>query len=112
MLTISFPAQAFGTNCYVLADGPGEECLVVDPGIGIEETLREVLAAYRDAGGAEAVTVTDRHEAHALLARTLAPGDVVLLKSSRDSGLRFLGDDLVADAPAGATAPGTTDGDV
>ena len=47
MLTLSFPAQAFGTNCYVLADGPGEECLIVDPGIGIEETLREVLTEHR-----------------------------------------------------------------
>lgn len=47
MLTITFPAQAFATNCYVLASGLGEECLVVDPGIGIEETLREVLQTHR-----------------------------------------------------------------
>jgi glyoxylase-like metal-dependent hydrolase (beta-lactamase superfamily II) len=46
-LTIGFPAAVFGTNCYVLAPGAGEECLVVDPGIGIEETLREVLAEHR-----------------------------------------------------------------
>ncbi|MGN6752424.1 MAG: MBL fold metallo-hydrolase [Intrasporangium sp.] len=47
MLTVAFPAQAFDTNCYVLAPGPGEECVVVDPGIGVEETLREVLASHR-----------------------------------------------------------------
>ncbi len=47
MLTISFPAAAFATNCYVIADGPGEECVVVDPGIGTEETLREVLREHR-----------------------------------------------------------------
>ena len=47
MLTIGFPAAAFGTNCYVLAAGPGEECLVVDPGIGVEATLRDVLAEHR-----------------------------------------------------------------
>ncbi|MCE1177594.1 MAG: MBL fold metallo-hydrolase [Micrococcales bacterium] len=47
MLTIAFPAAAFATNCYVIAAGPGEECLVVDPGIGIEETLRSVLAEHR-----------------------------------------------------------------
>ena len=47
MLTIAFPAAAFGTNCYVLAAGEGEECLVVDPGIGVEETLREVLTQHR-----------------------------------------------------------------
>ncbi len=47
MLTIGFPAAAFDTNCYVLAPQAGEECLVVDPGIGVEEPLREVLAQYR-----------------------------------------------------------------
>ncbi|WP_370893272.1 MBL fold metallo-hydrolase [Janibacter sp. GXQ6167] len=47
MLTIAFPAAAFATNCYVLADGPGEECVIVDPGIGIEPTLREVLTEHR-----------------------------------------------------------------
>ncbi|HMM94763.1 MBL fold metallo-hydrolase [Phycicoccus sp.] len=47
MLAVAFPAAAFGTNCYVLAPGPGEECLVVDPGIGVEDTLRDVLAEHR-----------------------------------------------------------------
>lgn len=47
MLTIAFPAQAFDTNCYVIAPQAGEECVIVDPGIGVEETLREVLATYR-----------------------------------------------------------------
>ncbi len=47
MLTIAFPAQAFDTNCYVLAPAAGEECVIVDPGIGVEDTLREVLAEHR-----------------------------------------------------------------
>ncbi|MEO7061811.1 MAG: MBL fold metallo-hydrolase [Lapillicoccus sp.] len=47
MLTIAFPAAVFDTNCYVLAPGPGEECLVVDPGIGVEAQLAEVLAQHR-----------------------------------------------------------------
>ena len=47
MLTIAFPAQAFDTNCYVLAAQAGEECLIVDPGIGVVETLREVLTEHR-----------------------------------------------------------------
>ena len=47
MLTIGFPAAAFGTNCFVLAPGPGEECLVVDPGIGVEDRVAEVLAEHR-----------------------------------------------------------------
>lgn len=47
MLTIAFPALAFDTNCYVLASAAGEECVIVDPGIGVEETLREVLTTHR-----------------------------------------------------------------
>ncbi|AEV87407.1 hypothetical protein ACWT_6394 [Actinoplanes sp. SE50] len=47
MLVASFPAQAFGTNCYVVAAGPGEQCLIVDPGIGVLDRLDEVLAQHR-----------------------------------------------------------------
>jgi hydroxyacylglutathione hydrolase len=47
VLTIGFPAAAFGTNCFVLATGPGQECLVVDPGIGVEDRVAEVLAEHR-----------------------------------------------------------------
>jgi len=47
VLTIAFPAQAFDTNCYVLAAQAGEECLIVDPGIGVVETLRDVLTEHR-----------------------------------------------------------------
>ncbi len=47
MLAVAFPAAAFDTNCYVLAPGPGEECLVVDPGIGVEDTVRAVLEEHR-----------------------------------------------------------------
>ncbi|WP_406830778.1 MBL fold metallo-hydrolase [Pedococcus sp. KACC 23699] len=47
MLTVAFPAAAFDTNCYVLTPSSGEECVIVDPGIGIEETLRAVLTEHR-----------------------------------------------------------------
>ena len=47
MLVVSFPAQAFDTNCYVLAPAEGEECLVVDPGIGVEQALDDVLREHR-----------------------------------------------------------------
>jgi glyoxylase-like metal-dependent hydrolase (beta-lactamase superfamily II) len=47
VLVTSFAAQMFGTNCYVLAAGPGEQCLVVDPGILVMDQLEEVLAEYR-----------------------------------------------------------------
>ena len=32
MLIAGFPAGPWGTNCYVVATGPREECVVVDPG--------------------------------------------------------------------------------
>jgi len=47
VLVESFPAEAFGTNCYVVATGPGEQCLVIDPGIGVLDQLAEVLDRYR-----------------------------------------------------------------
>ena len=33
MLIDVAPAEVFGTNCWIVADGPGSECLIVDPGI-------------------------------------------------------------------------------
>ncbi|GAB3589042.1 MBL fold metallo-hydrolase [Angustibacter peucedani] len=47
MLITGFPSAVFGTNCFVLATGPGEDCLVVDPGIEVVEPLAEVLREQR-----------------------------------------------------------------
>lgn len=74
MLTLSFPAQAFGTNCYVIADGPGEECLIVDPGIGIEETLREVLTTHRLKPAA--VLLTHGHVDHVFSVTPVCGGEL------------------------------------
>jgi len=45
VLIASFPAGPWGTNCYVVATGPGEECVIVDPGMdatkGVDEVVRE-----------------------------------------------------------------------
>src|SRR5262245_21039265 len=40
-------AEAFGTNCYVIAPAAGEECVVVDPGVGVNPRLDELLADNR-----------------------------------------------------------------
>ena len=48
----------------------------------------------RAAHPTETTVVADADAAFDLLTRQVAPGDVVLLKSSRDSGLRWLGDRL------------------
>jgi glyoxylase-like metal-dependent hydrolase (beta-lactamase superfamily II) len=42
-----FPSDAFGTNCYVVAPAPGEQCLVVDPGFGVTTRLDDLLAEHR-----------------------------------------------------------------
>ena len=47
MLTIGFPAAVAGTNCYVLAPASGQECVVVDPGVGVTGQLAEVLREHR-----------------------------------------------------------------
>jgi hydroxyacylglutathione hydrolase len=45
VLIAGFPAGPWATNCYVVATGPGSECVVVDPGkdatAGVEQVIRE-----------------------------------------------------------------------
>lgn len=47
MLVRGFPAQAFATNCWVVAPAEGEQCVVIDPGIGVEPQLDAVLEQHR-----------------------------------------------------------------
>jgi hydroxyacylglutathione hydrolase len=42
-----FPAQVAGTNCWVVAPGPGEQCIVIDPGVGVGPQLDEIIAENR-----------------------------------------------------------------
>ena len=45
MFIAGFPAGPWGTNCYVVATGPGSECVVIDPGkdaaAGVADVVRE-----------------------------------------------------------------------
>ena len=54
-------------------------------------------ARHEGSGGEESIWVPDTDAAYELLRQQLAPGDVVLIKSSRDAGLRWLGERLVDD---------------
>jgi len=47
VLIAGFPAGSFATNCYVVAPGPGEECLIIDPGQDAEPGVSELLAEHR-----------------------------------------------------------------
>jgi glyoxylase-like metal-dependent hydrolase (beta-lactamase superfamily II) len=40
-------ADAFATNCYLVAPAPGEQCVLIDPGIGVLDRLDQVLAKHR-----------------------------------------------------------------
>jgi glyoxylase-like metal-dependent hydrolase (beta-lactamase superfamily II) len=45
MLLAGFPAGPWGTNCWLVATGPGSECVIIDPGMeavaGVEQTVSE-----------------------------------------------------------------------
>lgn len=46
VLITGFPAGAFGTNCFVLADSAGSECLVIDPGMEATQRLASVVEQH------------------------------------------------------------------
>lgn len=47
MLVAGFPAGPTATNCWVVAAGPGHECVVIDPGYDADRWLDGVLAEHR-----------------------------------------------------------------
>ena len=47
MLIAGFPAGSFAANCYIVASGPGEECLIIDPGQDAEAGIEEIVSRYR-----------------------------------------------------------------
>jgi hydroxyacylglutathione hydrolase len=47
VLVAGFPAGSFQTNCYAVAVGPGEACVVVDPGQDAVEPLEALLGEHR-----------------------------------------------------------------
>ncbi|GAB6985938.1 MBL fold metallo-hydrolase [Nocardioides pyridinolyticus] len=47
MLIAGFPAGPWGTNCYVAATGPGNECVVIDPGKDAADGVAQVVREHR-----------------------------------------------------------------
>jgi glyoxylase-like metal-dependent hydrolase (beta-lactamase superfamily II) len=62
VLIAGIPSAATGTNCWVVAPGAGEQCVVIDPGIGVVPQLDEVLSEHRLAP--VAVLLTHGHFDH------------------------------------------------
>jgi hydroxyacylglutathione hydrolase len=142
VLVAGFPADAFGTNCYVVAREPGEQCLVVDPGIGVVPRLDALLSEHRL--HPVAVLLTHGHLDHTFsvapvcgargITAYVHPGDRELLADPGKGfspqlaailgGLEFGEPDDVAELPDGGTlqlaglsvtvdhAPGHTRGSV
>jgi hydroxyacylglutathione hydrolase len=47
VLIAGFPAGAFAANCYIVAPGPGEQCLIIDPGQDAEPGINELVDRFR-----------------------------------------------------------------
>jgi hydroxyacylglutathione hydrolase len=47
VLIAGFPAGSFAANCYLLAAGPGEQCVIIDPGQDAEPGIEEIIGKYR-----------------------------------------------------------------
>ncbi|MBI3429920.1 MAG: MBL fold metallo-hydrolase [Actinobacteria bacterium] len=48
MLVTSFAAPMFGTNCWILAPGRGQECILVDPGMpDISHEVAQICNEYQ-----------------------------------------------------------------
>ena len=80
-----FSAEAHRDVGAAAADLGIDVVMAVGPGA-------EPIAAAAEAAGVQVVRAADVEEAHRVVMQLLAPSDVILFKSSRDSGLRFLGD--------------------
>ncbi|BDH57219.1 MBL fold metallo-hydrolase [Tsukamurella sp. PLM1] len=70
MLITGFPAGVFQTNCYVVADGPGSDAVVIDPGQDAVEPLKALLAEHRL--NPVAVLLTHGHLDHTWTAQPFA----------------------------------------
>jgi hydroxyacylglutathione hydrolase len=91
VLIRSFPAGAFGTNCYAIATGAGssalrQECVVVDPGMEAVEPLAAMLA---DNGLAPvAVVLTHGHLDHTFSVLPVCDGyDIPAYLHPADNGM-------------------------
>jgi hydroxyacylglutathione hydrolase len=47
VLIAGFPAGSFAANCYLVADAPGSECLIIDPGQDAMDGITEIVERYR-----------------------------------------------------------------
>lgn len=73
MLVVGFPVGALEANCYLLAAGEGEACVIVDPGQDAEEPIVEAVRKYRLSP--VAVLCTHGHFDHVFAVAPVCDGD-------------------------------------
>jgi hydroxyacylglutathione hydrolase len=97
VLIRSFPAGAFGTNCYTVATGRGQECVVVDPGMEAVGPLTELIA--EDGLKPVAVVLTHGHLDHTFSVVPVCEGyDIPAYIHPADTGM--LSDPVAWHGPA------------
>lgn len=62
VLVAGFPTGSWSTNCYVVAAGPGEPCIIVDPGQESIDGVHDIVREHRLAPAA--VLLTHGHIDH------------------------------------------------
>lgn len=98
MLIVGFPAGSWGTNCYVAATGPGEPCLVIDPGQDSIDGVQEAVREHRLKPAA--VLITHGHIDHIWSVAPVAKGFDIPAYIHRDDRYRL-------EDPAGSSALAT-----
>lgn len=78
MLVASVTADLFGTNCYVVAPGAGERCVLVDPGVGVAPRVAAVLERHRLVPAA--ILLTHGHLDHTFAVTPLAAAHGVAVR--------------------------------
>ncbi len=85
VLIAGFPAGSWATNCYVIAPGPGQPCLIIDPGQDSIDGVHDILREHRLAPAA--VLLTHGHIDHVWSVAPLsAEFDVPALIHADDRG--------------------------
>lgn len=73
MFVTSYPAPMFATNCWIIAGGTGQECIIVDPGMpDISHEITAIVAEYKLKP--VAALITHGHLDHTFSVKPLADG--------------------------------------
>jgi len=73
MFVASFPAPMYATNCWIIAGGKGQECIIVDP--GMPDISHEVSAIIEENNlKPVAALITHGHLDHTFSVKALADG--------------------------------------